>query len=97
MSWGTPVEIERRRRIRVAVWAYAYELLSEALVDDATFDEECKLVDLKVATGHQQMDLWFKRNFSPDTGMWVRRHPGIQRLHQIATNIINDRNSLSAN
>lgn len=91
MAWGTPVEIERRRRIQVAVWAYAYEALNESLVSDETFDAECRLVDLTVKTGSNQMDTWFKRNFHPDTGMWVRNHPGRARLHQIATTIIKDR------
>ncbi len=89
MPWGSPVEIERRRRIQVAVWAYAYEMLSESLVSDDTFDAESKLIDLSVSTGNTKMDLWFKANFTPDTGMWVRRHPGAARLKQIATTLIN--------
>lgn len=93
MAWGTPAEIERRRRIRLAVWAYAYEKLNESLVDDHTFDAEAKLIDLTVATGHQQLDLWFRSNFTPDTGLWVNRHPGARRLHQIATQIIKDRSA----
>lgn len=91
MTWGSPVEIERRRRIQVAVWAYAYEKLDESLVSDETFDAECKLVDLSISTGNFGMDHWFRTNFKPDTGMWVQRHPGRKRLHQIATQIIKDR------
>lgn len=93
MAWGSPVEIERRRRINLAVWAYAYEALNESLVSDETFDAEAKLVDLTVATGNPKMDLWFRKHFHPDTGQWVQRHPGRARLHQIATDIINNRNA----
>ena len=32
------VERERRRRINVALWAYAYEERDDPIVDDATFD-----------------------------------------------------------
>jgi hypothetical protein len=91
MTWGTPVEIERRRRIRLAVWAYAYEKLNESLVSDETFDREAELVDLKVATGNPKMDLWFRKNFAACTGQWVNQHPNQRRLHQIATQIIKDR------
>lgn len=59
----------------VSVWAYAYEVLSCSLVSDAEFDAECKLVDLSIDTGNEEMDKWFRENFQPHTGQWVLRHP----------------------
>lgn len=88
MSWGTPTEIERRRRIRVALWAYAYEEHSVSLVSDAEFDEECLKVNLKQSTGDRRMDNWFRKTFSPHTGQWVHNHPnrtGLERLYRLLT------------
>ncbi len=38
-AWGTPAEVERRRRILLALWAYAYEC-GDPLVEDAEYDSE---------------------------------------------------------
>lgn len=86
-AWGTPVEVERRRRILLAVAAYAYEILNVSLMSDADFDEESLRVDLSIDTGNKRMDLWFRRNFQPHTGMWIRKHPDMAGLHRIATEI----------
>lgn len=78
--------VERRRRIRVAAWAYAYEVMNESLVSDHVFDAECLKVDLSVSTGDKKMDAWFKKHFDPSTGMWVRNHPdqaGLARICKI--------------
>lgn len=91
-AWGTPEEVERRRRIRVAVWAYAYEKLDYSLVSDEQFDRECKLVDLTKSTGNAKMDKWFKANFADYTGQWVHKHPNPRRLEQIALAVIRSRN-----
>jgi len=80
LSWGSPVEIERRLRIRVALWAFAYELRSDSLVDDATFDAAARAIDLTIATGRPDLDAWFRENFDPSTGSWVWRHPEVGKL-----------------
>ena len=83
MGWGSPVEVERRRRIRLAVWAYAYEFENDSLVDDATFDAEALKVDLAIDTGHRKLDAWFRKNFDPSTGMWIRRHPELHKVQAL--------------
>lgn len=87
-TWGSPVEIERRRRILLSVWAYAYEMMDVSLVDDHTFDAECLKVNLLIATGNKKLDKWWRSNFDPSTGMWVRNHPEQGRLRQIAERIL---------
>lgn len=87
MSWGSPEEIERRRRIRVAVWAYAYEIEDKPLVSDAQFDQECLLVNPEMKTGHQTLDRFFKMQFSPHTGQWVHNHPEWRKLKKLAARI----------
>lgn len=86
-AWGTPIERERKRRIDVAVWAYAYEIRNESLVDDATFDREARrLIDPTIDTGRPKLDAFFRAEFTPDTGMWVHKHPdkaGLERVYRL--------------
>jgi len=88
VTWGSPEEIERRRRIRVSVWAYAYELLDRSLVSDETFDRECKLVDPSISTGHEVLDVFFREQFADYTGQWVHRHPEKHKLAALARSYI---------
>lgn len=84
-KWGSPSEQETRRRIKLCVWAYAYEIDGESLVADHVFDREALAVDLRLATSRPEMDDWFRKNFDPSTGMWIRNHPdltGIEKLYR---------------
>lgn len=74
---------EKRRRIQVALWAYAYEVCYENLVPDAKFDEVCRKINLSVATDRPDLDQWFRENFDPSTGLWVRKHPEILALQRV--------------
>lgn len=78
MPWGSPVERERRRRIRLALWAYAYEVLAEPMVSDAEYDAEALASDPNMKTGRH--DAWWRRNFSPATGQWIHSHPEFERV-----------------
>lgn len=82
-TWGTKEEKETKKRIQVALWAYAYEIESDPLVSDAEFDKMCESVDLKVDTGNKMMDDWFKENFEAHTGQWVHKHPQMGRLKDL--------------
>lgn len=79
MAWGSPVEVETKRRIFLTMCAYAYEFLNESLTDDANFDEECRLVDLAIDTSRPDLDAWWRANFDPSTGMWIRNHPELDK------------------
>lgn len=78
------VSEETRRRIRVSVAAYAYEILGESIMSDGEFDDLCKQIDLSIATRRPDLDEWFRTNFEPHTGMWIHTHPEKSRLHQLA-------------
>lgn len=82
-----PVDIERRNRILVALWAHAYEVHNNPLVDDFEFDMMCMRIDTSVDTGHPVMDKWFKEKFDPYTGMWVLSHPEKNRLETLYQNL----------
>ena len=46
----TNKEVERRRRIRLSVAAYAYEVHDDSVMSDGEFDKECLLVDISQTT-----------------------------------------------
>tara|TARA_B100000287_G_scaffold257047_2_gene241672 strand:+ start:375 stop:719 length:345 start_codon:yes stop_codon:yes gene_type:complete len=74
---------EIRNRIRLSVAAYAYEIKDEPVMSDSDFDELSKKIDLDVSTGNRKMDNFFKKHFEPDTGMWIRKHPELDKLDWI--------------
>lgn len=86
--WGSPEEIERRRRIRVSVWAYAYEYLDHNFVSDERFDEECKLINPAVTTGNPKLDRFFSQDFQAYTGQWVHKHPEKAKLAKYTRRLI---------
>lgn len=92
----TYVEIERRRRIRLSVWAYAYEIAGCGIVADAKFDREAYASDPTIITG--RLDDWWFINFSPNTGQWIHSHPEMDKLYNCyltvaGLSIINDGSS----
>jgi hypothetical protein len=79
-KWGSPVEIERKRRINLALWAYAYQYADTSLVSDSVYDEESRKVDIAIDTGNAVLDKFFREEFNPDTGMWVSKHPEFDKV-----------------
>lgn len=75
--WGTPVEIERRNRILLSIAAYAYEYENISLVSDEDFDAAAQAIDLSIDTGNPTLDEFFRKEFSPSTGLWIRKHPDL--------------------
>jgi len=69
------VELETHNRIKVLLWAYAYEMVNKPLVDDATFDKVCASIDLSINTTNKEMDEWFLKHFVPYTGQWIHSLP----------------------
>jgi len=66
---------ERRLRIRLSVAAYAYEYENDSIMSDDEFDDLCMQVNLEQGTGYRKLDNYFRKEFLPDTGLWVRKHP----------------------
>ena len=71
---------EIKRRIKVSVAAYAYEMKNDSIMTDEQFDLECKKVDVTITTGNDIMDKWFREEFDPCTGQWIHKHPQLKRL-----------------
>jgi len=79
-KWGSPVEIERRNRILVALAAYAYEIMNDPIMSDDAFDKLALTINLKIKTGNAKMDKFFKKEFETDTGQWIHKHPELSKL-----------------
>ncbi len=78
-------EEQTRLRIRLSVAAYAYEYRHDSLMSDAEYDRLSRLVDTSILTGNIKLDKFFKKNFDPSTGMWIRKHPdkkGLENIYQ---------------
>lgn len=82
-GWGSKVEKEVRRRIKLSIAAYAYEFKDSEIITDAEFDKMCKQVDVNIDTGNKKMDSYFKKIFDPSTGQWIHRHPELNKIAQL--------------
>lgn len=82
-EWGSPVEKERRLRIKLSVAAYAYEYMNDSIISDAEFDKLCLQVNKMVDTGHKVCDNYFKQHFDPSTGQWIRKHPELDKIAKL--------------
>jgi hypothetical protein len=82
-SWGSPIEIERRCRIKASIAAYAYEFLADSIMEDHEFDQLCLEIDIQINTGNRKLDTFFKKEFNPATGYWVHQHPEKEKLKDL--------------
>ena len=90
MSWNpTPRDKERRRRMQVSLWAYAYEVHSDSMVSDEVFDKVSLEIDVSTPTGNTLLDNFFKEHFDPDTGIWIYEHPEEEKLEDLYQQIAN--------
>jgi hypothetical protein len=81
------VEVERRNRIRLTLAAYAYEFENESFMSDGDFDELAKKIRPEMGTiesyhtdprqraRYEALDAFFRKEFMPDTGQWIHKHP----------------------
>jgi hypothetical protein len=76
-------EVERRNRIRLSVFAYAYEFENDSLISDGDYDRLSYKIKPDRSTGNAKLDKFFRDNFQPDTGMWVRCHPDLNKLRAL--------------
>jgi len=83
MQWGSPVEIETRKRIRLAVAAYAYEIKADPIMSDSDFDNLANEIEPDVDTYNPELDDFFAHDFRPHTGAWVHKHPDLAGLERI--------------
>jgi hypothetical protein len=83
--WGSPVEIEVRKRIGIAVAAYAYEIANTPIMTDDQFDWAAEQINRRMGTCHPILDEFFATQFSPMTGMWIHQHPELDGIKRTFT------------
>lgn len=79
-KWGSPVEVERRNRIRLSVACYAYEFGFEQVMTDAEWDALAKQINPNMNTGNRLMDRFFRDEFKDYTGQWIHAHPELDLI-----------------
>lgn len=79
---------EIRRRIRLSIAAYVYECFGEEIMSDSEFDNLALKVDLSIDTNRPDLDVWFRKEFSPYTGQWIHNHPDKARIIEISKTIL---------
>lgn len=50
---------------------------------DDEFDQRLKRIRPTMTTGNLVMDIFFATVFTPETGMWIRRHPDLEGIRRI--------------
>lgn len=78
---------EIKNRIKVALAAAAYEIYDDPIITDAEFDKLAREIDLTIETDRPDLDKWFKDNFSSSTGMWIYKHPELNRIKGILESV----------
>jgi hypothetical protein len=79
------VELEVRRRIALAIAAYAYEFSDTPIMSDEEYDEISKLIDPNRETSYgnrdnTDIDKYFSEYYTPYSGQWVHNHPAIEDI-----------------
>lgn len=93
LQWGTPVQVERRNRIKLAIAAYSYEMESDSIMSDGDFDKLCLQINPKMSTvsdvtdpkqikRYKKLDKFWVEEFEPDTGQWIHKHPELELVKQ---------------
>jgi hypothetical protein len=83
VSWGTEVERERHRRIKLSMAAFTYEYQNRSIMNDGDYDKLSKEINPTISTGDEMMDYFFRNSFDSSTGMWIHRHPGLDVIENL--------------
>jgi NAD-dependent DNA ligase len=76
-------EVERRNRIRLSIFAYAYEFDDDPLISDAEYDRLSYLIKTDRSTGNEMLDDFFRKHFQSHTGQWIRIHPELDKVRAL--------------
>lgn len=88
-KWGNPIEVERKKRIKLAIAAYAYEFEADSIMSDGDFDKLCLEINPSISTvdehnekRYEKLDTFWRTEFQPDTGQWIHKHPELDLVKQ---------------
>lgn len=81
--YSDEIDTEIRTRITLSIYAYAYEYEQHELVSDATYDKLSYLINPNMETRNFMVDKFFREQFGPETGMWICRHPELDKIKDL--------------
>ena len=82
---------EIKNRIKLSIAAYAYEYKSDPIMSDDEFDQLALKINPEEKTGNIKLDNFFRKRFATDTGLWVRRHPELNKLEWLYNEYFKDK------
>ena len=74
---------EIKNRIKISVAAFAYEYLNSPIMSDADFDSLSQQIDITKQTGDKTLDTFFEKYFTPDSGVWIHKHPEKNKIEYL--------------
>lgn len=74
---------EIRNRIRLSIYAYAYEIKNESLISDGEFDKMALEIEPDIMTSNEKLDKFFFEEFNPSTGQWIHKHPELEKVAKL--------------
>ena len=74
---------EIKNRIKISVAAFAYEYLNSPIMSDADFDSLAQQINITKQTGNKTLDTFFEKYFTPDSGVWIHKHPEKNKLEYL--------------
>lgn len=74
---------QRWLRIKLSLAAYAYEFENQSIMSDTEFDMLSLYVDVTIFTCNELLDVFFLTEFQPCTGMWIHKHPELDKLTKL--------------
>lgn len=83
MKYSEEIDTETRNRTKLALAAIAYEINDSPIMTDEEFDSLARKINLEVKTRRPDLDEFFLNEFTPDTGMWIYKHPELEKLKKI--------------
>jgi hypothetical protein len=83
---------EIKNRVKISVAAFAYEYLNSPIMSDADFDSLAQQINITKQTGNKTLDTFFEKYFTPDSGMWIHKHPEKTKLEYLYKEYYNQTN-----
>jgi len=74
---------EIKNRVKISVAAFAYEYLNSPIMSDADFDSLAQQINITKQTGNKTLDTFFEKYFTPDSGVWIHKHPEKNKLEYL--------------
>lgn len=74
---------EIRNRIRLSIYAYAYEFKNESLISDGEFDKMALEIEPDIMTSNEKLDKFFFEEFDSSTGQWIHKHPELEKVAKL--------------